>query len=242
MPIDSSEVECVKRIEWLDFLKGVAVLLMVAFHFFYDLSYFGWMDADVSGPSGWKPFRYLIVTIFVFSMGVSLYLANYRKPDWKGYSYRLLKLLLSSGVITITSILIFPDAWVYFGILHFMFFASVVGLIFVRYPWLCLPAAGIIFIIHAMGILPFKWPFNYIVHFLHSSRSADFVPIVPWFAVVLIGVFVGRMVGEYTKLLRIGVGRFPKSIIWMGRKSLIIYLLHQPILFSILYPIRQLTH
>ena len=242
MHTDSNESENIKRIEWLDFLKGIAVFLMVVFHFFYDLSYFGWIDADVSGPSGWMPFRYLIVTMFVFSMGVSLYLANYRKIDWRGYSHRMLKLLLSSGVITITSILIFPDAWIYFGILHFMVFASVAGLIFVRYPLLCLPLAVIIFIIHATGVLPFEWPFNYIGHLLHSGRPADFVPIIPWFAVVLIGVFVGSLVSNHAKLLGIGVGQLPKSVIWMGRKSLLIYLLHQPILFSILYPIRQLTY
>ena len=82
-----------ERLAWLDALRGIAVVLMVIFHFCYDLSYFGWLDADVAGPSAWMPFRYVIVTTFVVTMGCCLYLAYHSTMHWRHFARRQLKLL-----------------------------------------------------------------------------------------------------------------------------------------------------
>lgn len=225
-----------ERFAWLDALRGIAVVLMVIFHFCYDLSYFGWLEADVSGPSAWMPFRYLIVTTFVLTMGCSLYLAYHRAMRWKHFAHRQLKLLGFALLISLSSTLMYPNAWVYFGILHFMLAAGFICLPFIRFWWAALPCAAIIFAISWIQILPFNWPFNYIDSWLPSARTIDFVPPIPWLAPALLGVCLGHLVvnTRFSGLQTINPAYW---LVFLGRKSLIIYLLHQPVLFLLLYPL-----
>ena len=62
------------RLWEVDTLRGVAIVLMVFFHFVWDLSYFGLYQANVLvGP--WQTFARFIATLFIFVMGVSLTLS-----------------------------------------------------------------------------------------------------------------------------------------------------------------------
>lgn len=128
------------RIQWIDALRGIAIILMVIFHFCYDLRYFGYVDWNVPNGPNWWPFRYVILTLFIFTLGMSLSLAHSTRVHWKKFSIRLGQLALASGAITAMSIFMFPNTWIYFGILHFLCVASVVGVFFVRIPYRCLKA------------------------------------------------------------------------------------------------------
>ncbi|MDD9908724.1 MAG: heparan-alpha-glucosaminide N-acetyltransferase domain-containing protein, partial [Ahrensia sp.] len=40
----------------------------------------------------------------------------------------------------------------------------------------------------------------------------------------------------------LGDGPFMKALVWMGRHSLVIYLVHQPLLLAIIVPVATLVH
>ncbi len=69
--------------------------------------------------------------------------------------------------------------------------------------------------------------------------TVDYVPIFPWFGVVLAGIVVGRLV--VAGLLDTPLARWRptgpagRAVVWVGRWSLAIYLIHQPILYGLLW-------
>ena len=68
--------------------------------------------------------------------------------------------------------------------------------------------------------------------------QADYFPLLPWFGIVLLGIFVGQLLypggARRFNLPNLGGGSGMKELVWLGRHSLIIYLIHQPFLFAIL--------
>ena len=58
----------------------------------------------------------------------------------------MLVLFLGAVIITTSTYFIFPNSWIYFGIIHFIFLASVIGVWFVKFPNFSLLLAIIIFI------------------------------------------------------------------------------------------------
>jgi len=220
-----------QRIRWVDDLRGVAIVLMVVFHFCYDLRYFGYVDWDVPNGAYWWPFRYLILTLFIFAMGVSLRLAHGEGIRWQKFGIRLGQLLLAAGAITLMSVYMFPAAWVYFGILHFLAMASIIGLIFVPVPLAALGAGLLVLLLYWSGAIHNQWPFAYIGWL--PANTEDYVPLVPWLGVTFLGVAAGAIAA------RVELSRMlfwvPGWVRFAGRHGLIIYLVHQPIMFSGFY-------
>jgi uncharacterized membrane protein len=73
-------------------------------------------------------------------------------------------------------------------------------------------------------------------------HSYDYFPILPWFGVLLIGIFLGNLFYPDYKRAQLlsGIpdisGLLPvKTLCYMGRRSLLIYLLHQPALLLLIY-------
>jgi uncharacterized membrane protein len=225
-----------QRIRWVDDLRGVAIVLMVVFHFCYDLRYFGYVSWDVPNGSYWWPFRYLILTLFIFTMGVSLSLAHGNGIRWRKFGTRLGQLVLSAGLITLMSLYMFPDTWIYFGILHYLALASVVSLLFVPVPLVAFGAGLVIFVFYGAGVIDKQWPFVYSEAL--TIYTEDFVPIFPWLAVTLLGISVGAVATK----IRLGSYLFwlPGWIRFAGRHGLIIYLVHQPIMFGGFYLVSSL--
>ena len=83
------------------------------------------------------------------------------------------------------------------------------------------------------------WPLWWVGLSAHVPRSVDYVPVFPWFGVVLAGILVGRAIVAY--LLDTPLARWRpadplgRAAVWAGRWSLAIYLIHQPLLYGLLY-------
>lgn len=217
------------RILWVDAVRGFAIVLMVIFHFSYDLKYFGYVDWDVPNGTNWRPFRYVILTLFIFTVGVSLSLAHAKTIRWRAFWIRLAQLAAASAVITTMSLFMFPNGWIYFGILHFITFASLFGLMFIRVPLAALGVGAFILIGYWTDALSVRWPFDLIAHLL-PSHTEDYVSLFPWLGVALLGVGLSGIMP---------INRFdlPKNkaasgLSFLGRHGLIIYLVHQPLLFG----------
>ncbi len=216
------------RFSLIDSLRGLAVVLMIIFHFCFDLRYFGFVDWDVPNGPGWWQFRYLILSLFIGTVGISLSLARGAGFNRKAFFIRQGKLLIAAALISLMSIFMFPQSWIYFGILHFILVASFICLLLVSRPRLALAIGCIIILSNLMGYFHPYWPFLYVREIL-PAYTEDFVPFFPWLGVSFIGIFVGDLIRrqqpDFCKVSE-------PSTAYMGRHALIIYLVHQPLLFA----------
>ncbi|MDX1824718.1 MAG: heparan-alpha-glucosaminide N-acetyltransferase [Thiohalomonadales bacterium] len=234
MPVSS-------RFQLIDIFRGVAIVLMVLYHFCYDLEYFSLASFDFSHDPFWLGLRTLIVSLFLGLVGVSLVLANENGLNPRRYFKRLGMLVLFALAITVTSYFMFPGRTIVFGILHFIAFASVAGLLFVSWP-----LTSLVIGIGLIGLnLVFEHRFfdqpamHWIGLMTHRPATEDYVPVIPWFGVVLIGIFLGHYLLRISSLQfirRYHTNRLPgRGLALAGRHSLLIYMLHQPILFGLLW-------
>jgi len=109
--------------------------LMVVYHFCFDLSYFGLADFNFYQDPFWLHSRTFILSMFLLLVGVSLVLAGGRKLDSRRYMRRLALLIASAVLISVATWWMFGERFVFFGVLHFIALASVLGLLFVRAGW-----------------------------------------------------------------------------------------------------------
>jgi uncharacterized membrane protein len=233
------------RLVWLDLFRGTAILLMILFHFCYDLSFYGFIQQDFIHDLFWRAFRWFIVWIFLLSVGISLVIVHGRGIRWPSMGRRLLLLGAASAGVSLVTWLLFPDSWVYFGILHFILIASLAALPFVGHARLSLIVGLGVLIGWSLGWLTMEPLFTLASPLLGlPAFTRDLVPFFPWFGVVLLGVAFASAGGHRAPLL-VSVersGRVTRTIAFMGRHALAIYLLHLPILFGLVLLLHLLLH
>tara|TARA_R110001599_G_scaffold61052_8_gene169584 strand:+ start:43 stop:939 length:897 start_codon:yes stop_codon:yes gene_type:complete len=230
--VEKSDSRFQKRNITLDVLRTLAIVLMVVFHFMYDLKFFGWVQWAVPDGAGWKQFRYLILSLFFISLGISMVMAHSARIKWRAFSIRIMQIALGAGAITLLTLFMVPKHWIYFGVLHFIIVASLLALAFVSRPKLALCTGLTLIILFNLGVLNSVWPFASIKHLL-PSYSNDYVGVFPWIGVVLIGIWLGHTESLKNDPLK-GVIKKDSWLNVPGQHSLIIYLVHQPIFFALM--------
>lgn len=230
-----------KRYEFLDFVRGIAIGLMLIYHFFFGLSQLGVLDVDFSVDLVWVSFRFVIVFLFLSLVGIGLYLTARNKVNWPSYFKRLALLFLYFSLITVFSRFVRPQYFVEFGILHLIFLSSILGLLFVRFYWanllvgLLVVGFGYSIQSHLFDYSPWQW--------LGMSYSMpitdDYAPVFPWFGLVLVGIYLGRLLfekGAYIRLLDWQSKHWAlKLISWGGRYSIHIYFVHFQAFYLLVY-------
>jgi len=220
----------------LDALRGVGIVLMVAYHFAFDLAHFRMIQTDFNHDLFWLAARALIVTIFLGLVGVSLVLGKRAHPGPQPFWRRVALIAACAIVVTIASYFIFPQTFITFGILHAIAVASVLSRPLVGLPRVALALGAAIIFAGATVQLPlFDAPWlNWVGMMTHKPATEDYVPLFPWLGVVLIGVAIGSALPRMQRTLATGDRFAPRWLAWLGRHSLIIYLVHQPLLFGAL--------
>jgi uncharacterized membrane protein len=231
------------RFEEIDGLRGLAIIQMVAYHFCYDLNYFGWVRWPLGRGFGWVFWQTSIVSTFLLLVGISLVLRSTFKPAWRDFWQRWIQIAVSALLVSLGSYFIFPESYIFFGILHCIAITLMVGriLLFVGTYNLVLGGGAI-----ALG-LGFANPmFNpralsWLGFITERPFSEDYVPIFPWLGLVLMGCGLGSIwrnsgfrIPKWVISLR---GHIPHWLIQTGKHSLAIYLVHQPILLGILFAV-----
>lgn len=226
-----------QRLLLIDALRGIAIAMMVAFHFCFDLSYFGLADFNFYEDSFWLNARTLILSSFLFLVGVSLVLATRSGLILTRYLRRLGYLLAAALLVSVATWWMFAERFVFFGVLHFIALASVLGLLFVRAGWLNL-VLGVALILAANR---YQSPWfdepgrRWIGLMTHKPPTEDYVPLLPWFGVVLLGIFAGPAMRRLARRWQPHSAASPLDwLAFAGRHSLLIYLLHQPMLMGAL--------
>jgi uncharacterized membrane protein len=230
----------------IDALRGVAIVMMVIYHLVYDLALFDHYEANVLvGP--WRIFARATAGLFILLVGVSLTVSHARirhlVSGWelyRNYLTRGLKLLGWGMIITLVTWIYMGKVVVIFGILH-LIGASIA----LACPFLSLGRANLFIgaAIIALGIhlgqLTVTHPWLLLLGLRPPTLfQLDYFPLLPWFGVVLLGIFIGQ------SLYRGGARRFStpsgntwpgiRELVWLGHRSLAIYLVHQPLLFAFL--------
>lgn len=247
---DSSPPQIAASQRWdvIDVARGLAICAMVVYHFSWDLSYLKLISTNVVEDPGWRWFARAIAGSFLVLVGVSLALAHARGFRRRAFLRRLSRIAGSAALVTLVTYFAFPESYIFFGILHCIAVSSLFALPFLRLPtWLTLIVAIGVFATPFVLTSPaFDAPWlDWLGLGLFAPATNDYEPIFPWFAMVLLGLVLGR------GLLSSETGQFlagwsardavSRGLIWAGRKSLPIYLLHQPILMALLFGILQMT-
>lgn len=232
------------RIYLIDFVRGVAIIAMAIFHFTWDLEFFGFVERGLTATFEWKTFARCIASSFLFLAGLSLILGH--DPDIRVRSFvkRLIWLVGAAAIISAATYYAMPGAPIFFGILHSIAAASVIGLFLRKLP-------AIVLVI--LAILVFLAPFYLRSEFFDAPllwwvglnanipRSNDYVPLLPWLAPFLIGMATAKFFkakGLFEQLKnnqRPPNNLFSKVLSFLGRYSLATYLLHQPILLGLVW-------
>lgn len=235
------------RYQLLDILRGVAIIAMVAFHIAWDLYYFGYSSVDVTTELGWVIFQKSILSSFLLLVGAGLVLAHGRGIRWNRFWRRFAVLVACALLVTAGTYWMFPDYFVFFGVLHAIALFSLGGLAFLRLPPWLVAAIGVavitasflysdpMFATRELGWIGF-WP--------TSPPTSDVVPIFPWFGVVLLGIAAMRLI--LASRLAEDLGHFhsdeplARGLAFMGRWSLPIYVVHQPLIIAVFFGLAQL--
>lgn len=231
-----------RRLLSLDLARSAALLGMVIFHFAFDLEMFGYIAPGTTTSGGWAVFARIVAGSFLFVAGASLYLAHRSGIRWRGFLRRLTVLAAAAALVTVATYIAMPARYVYFGILHSIAVASVVGLLFLRIPApVTLVIAGFaLFVPYLFRHEVFNAPWLYWIGLSTQwARAIDFEPVFPWVAPFLAGLAIA-------KLLPVSIGETPvsplaKAATWPGRHSLAIYLVHQPVLIGLVWIYTQIA-
>jgi uncharacterized membrane protein len=225
----------------VDMARGGALVLMIVYHFTFDLNLIAQLGIDFNHDPRWLGFRTLIVSLFLLLVGISQSVAHHHGLQRRRYLKRLAILVGCAGLVTLSSMIMFPNTFIFFGILHFIAIASVLGLLTLRYYRLNLLAGVILIVLGTEVAHPwFNHPaLQWFGLMTHKPFTEDYVPVLPWFGVVLIGQYLGKSlyrVPAGARVTRWSSERPLARLLAMGgRHSLLIYMVHQPVLFGLLY-------
>ena len=229
------------RYKEIDVARGIATLIMIAYHFSWDINYF---VRNFELPySIWEYTSYAIASSFLLIVGISCYLESKKSPreeNKKKYTKKILRTLLAASVVTMSSLAFMSDRPIYFGILHCIVVSYVlVGFFLKRSNKLSL-ATALFFI--GIGIYFYLNPFRgFLLFWLIQSNfkiiMSDYLPLMPWFGIVLLGTLLGKkllpLLEKRSKTPR-PESSITKILMFIGLHTLIIYLVHQPIMMGIL--------
>lgn len=234
----------------IDSLRGIAIIMMVLFHLIFDLYFFGVYTFDVHSGFLWW-FARLTASIFILLVGISLSLSynrtillnNYSTEKERFFKYlkRGLKIFAYGLIITIVTWVFLRQGFIIFGILHFIGVAIIIEYPFFGRKFTNL-ILGILFIVTGIYLTFFSFDFYgllWLGFIPNNFYTLDYFPLLPWLGVVSLGLFIGNtLYGSYTrhfKLKDLSKNPINKILGFLGRHSLFIYFIHQPIIILALY-------
>jgi uncharacterized membrane protein len=231
----------------VDLARGVAIVMVVVYHLVFDLDNLaGYPIASTSGF--WSLFADVSAFAFVSLAGVSLEISHARAIDsgrfrlFGKYLRRGLRILGWGMLITLVFWAL-DFGYVIFGILHLIGVAIILAYPFMKLRFLNV-VFGLLFITAGIYVSTQSFvasgapgvllaPLGVIPEGLYMP---DYRPLLPWFGVVLLGLFFGKVayadrMGEPTA----AGPRLAAPVEFLGRHTLFIYLIHQPILIATLW-------
>ena len=234
-----------RRFMEIDLLRSLAIVLMVIYHGAYDLSAFAGWSIDIQQGS-WLILERITANLFLLIVGISAVLAHQRMEERVTKVTDSSRFFLKRGLIVfgcgmLVSIATYPflgSEWIRFGILHLIGVSLILIPLFLPLKEWNVLLAGIVFALgqwtNAMSTAsPFLLLFGFRTPYF---ASADYFPLFPWLSAILLGIAIGNLLYRRGMLQRhIPETRLTRIFAKPGRHSLLIYLVHQPILMVIMH-------
>ncbi|MCU0761650.1 MAG: DUF1624 domain-containing protein [Hydrogenophaga sp.] len=236
------------RLDRVDQLRALAMLWMTVFHFCFDLNHFGFMEENFYRDPFWTWQRTAIVSLFLFTAGLSQAIASANGQDWSRFWRRWVQIAAAALLVSFGSWLMFPKTFIYFGVLHGVAVMLVVARITVGWGVWLWPLGALAIsvpmwapmILQPGSALEFLntrgW--NALGFISRKPVTEDYVPLLPWLGVVWWGVAAGQwMLRRRPGWLGAGgkpLGGMGTRLAVLGRWSLSYYLLHQPVMIGLL--------
>jgi uncharacterized membrane protein len=223
----------------IDVLRGVSLFLMIFLHLWWDLEYFGVLKVNRSIYQ----IQHVVASMFFILMGMCLVITYYKYAQrvfFRHTVFRGLYIFSLGMMLSAVTFILIPERPIYFGVLHCIGLCIILCLPFLRLRWFSIVFA-ILFICTGFVFGAYPMENASIMHIavgLHPSGmyryTIDYFPLIPWLGVALLGVAFGSV------LYRDGKRQFSfpeiphyKSMFlfsWLGKHSLLVYLLHQPLI------------
>ncbi len=250
MQRDQATTEPAKRarIAAIDAARGIALGGMVVYHLIWDFAHFGLVAPTLPFAPATRALSHVVASAFLALVGVSLALAHPHGLRRDAFVKRLALIVGAAALVTAASYAIDSEEPILFGILHCIAVASLIGALFVAAP----PGAAL-----AVGAAAIAAPFVYSSAAFDppalvwlglgtlSPYTLDWRPLLPWAGVVLVGLGLAQAAAPRLAAWRWTAWRperlTGRATAFAGRHSLVIYLVHQPILFGLLWSVVTAT-
>lgn len=230
-----------RKIE-IDIIKGIAVILMVIYHYFYMAHLMGRPVVNIRLP--WVHALAVIShTTFIYMMGVNLHLSYKRNPEdfYKKQVWRVLKLAGLGAIMTLVTYFTYPSAFIRYGIFHFLATAILVSMLFIQSEMKTNIGIGI-FLILSLIIQNNPGRFYYLCQSTKNIcfnlgvynffNAIDHFSFIPFFVYVLFGIKTGQIVYKHGHETLFKIKKSPLA--WIGKHSLNIYIVHWAIIYALL--------
>ena len=220
-------------------LRGFCIILVVIYHAMYNLTAIFSVDVRLFGTVVMDSFRICFVVCLVLISGISCSLT-------RSNAKRGIKTLAAGLLVTAVTYFAIPDQLIIFGILHFfgvaMLLYAAIGRFLEKIPMLIGAAVSVVLFVISFQVFSVEIYTNSeilnlllgMIGFNTGIISADYYPLFPWIFIFLAGSFLGRPFkkGTAPKLFRANP---VKALSFVGRHTLLVYLIHQPIIYGGMY-------
>ena len=236
------------RLNWLDTLRGVVIILMILYHTCWDLVYiYGMSIGWFSSKSGFV-LQQIICFGFILIAGYSVHLGSH------GLRHGLV--VFGAGiVVTLVTLVFLPSVPIYIGVLTFIGSAVLLATVLSSVLNKMSPVLGmviylILFLLFRnvnQGYLGFfgipvatlsgglykNWLTTYLGFPFPGFHSSDYFSLLPWIFLFLVGYYFYSLTKNTLAKTREKIGPWG-AVSFMGRHSLIIYMLHQVVIYMVL--------
>ncbi len=224
------------RYTFIDALRGFALINMILYHALWDVNYiFGVKIAWYTSNIGYA-WQQMICCTFIFVSGLCFPLGKHKLK-------RGLITLICSAIISIVTAVFMPQNTILFGVLSLIGSSIIITIplkkLFNKVNcYIGFVAFLVLFVILKSFREYPRWLYaNLFTAYLGFApsdfTSADYFPLIPWIFLFVAGYFAHSIFKKHN-LMPLLTKTKCKPLEWFGRHSLVVYMLHQPVIYVLL--------
>ena len=236
-----------RRFIELDLIRGFAILFMIVLHVLWDFDYFGLyqLNGEV------YQVNIAVPTLFFILAGICLTVSTNKAPlnskKAKHLLTRGLWILFLGSIFTLITMAFIPDRPIFFGVLHCIGCCIILSIPFIKIRlqpmYTFIIGLTIICTGYILNLFPMQNPslLHFAIGFHQGNVGAytiDYFPLIPWFGVCLLGMAFGDVLykNHQRQFTIPDLSRYrPVNLLsWMGQHSLLLYLIHQPVIAGVI--------